>query len=130
MCLYKESFLFDSHISNEREKNSENYNGTKILSNQFVIRLAQSTPIPNRNIDPSKQLGGVAFGFDNREDFFTMIKCSIESATTESLEFIKENKFVSKLYGGCIVTIHRIFKINLILRHDENQSIIDSTDTS
>ena len=142
MCLYKneKSFhvnIFDKVNNENISTNNENiptptsnenictriknYDGNNILKNQFSIRINTSTQIS----DPSKESGGIAFGFDSEDVFFSMLICAIENTNINSLKY--HNKNWNSIYGGNLLSDGISFYLELRLRHNNVETIILSS---
>ena len=100
------------------ESRGINYDGRPIFKNQFIIRCPTSI---NKN-NPCINKGGVAFGFDSREEAFLMISHALE--TSNSLIYTQNN---SQNFGGAVRIRGYVFHIELNIQHNDKIIKLDST---
>ena len=102
-----------------------NFDGTHINTNQKVIRAPAS-----KHIKLSNEMGGCAFGFDDKDELFNMILASIDNAGIDDLNCIPDrNLNRNEICGGTFSTEFGIFYINIKLRHNMSDAIFPSYNT-
>ena len=136
MMLYKVGSFFEfdtidrspkikdviAQSSGSTETRFINYDGMhRMTGEQVVLRIPKTI---NRQ---TQQPGhGVSFSFESREDFFSMICSSVETATVDQLSYGLD---YSKSFGGALINGRYVFQIRLVLRHglDLNAEIDSSS---
>jgi len=120
MQMYKiGTFLFDgvdrtpqmerSFRDIERETRFQNYDGMKILTtNSVKMRIPET-----KNRLSGVQSQGVVFGFDTKEEFFTMICVAIENANIQQLNMDR----CCDTVGGSLIHERVVFSLDLFLHH-------------
>lgn len=87
-----------------------NYDGMhRMTDEQVVLRVPKTF---NRQTQQPGQ--GVSFSFDSKEDFFRMIRSSVETATINQLSYEVDD---SRSFGGVLINGRYVFQIKLLLQH-------------
>jgi hypothetical protein len=133
MQMYKVgTFLFDgvdrtpqmerSYRDIERETRFQNYDGMKIMTTTAVRMRVSETKTRLSGV-PSQ---GVVFGFDSKEEYFTMICVAIENANIQQLNIDRG----SDAFGGSLIHGRVVFSLDLILQHGlQVDAIVKSNST-
>jgi hypothetical protein len=135
MCFYTDKFGFrankhhtthktrvGSTIETVIETRFINYDGERILESQPIrLRIPKS-----QNISTLEQSGGVAFGCDTKDEFYSMICAAIDHSGIDDLIY---SPIQSTGCGGALKTNEGSFTIVLKCRHNMVDALIPSDST-
>jgi hypothetical protein len=135
MCFYTEKFGFrankhhtthktrvGSTIETVTETRFINYDGERILESQPIrLRIPKS-----QDISTLEKSGGVAFGCDTKDEFYSMICAAIDHSGIDDLIY---STIQSTGCGGALKTIEGSFTIVLKCRHNMVDALIPSDST-
>ena len=140
MCMYQDAYRFYSHkvpittelfeedITSLKYEDTRflNFDGTPIRTNHNVIRGPSS-----KHFKLTNEMGGCAFGFDDKDELFNMLCASIDNAGINDLKHLQNDYQIhgKLICGGIFSTRFGIFYIDLKLRHNMADAIFPSYST-
>jgi hypothetical protein len=137
MMLYKVGSFFEldmidrsrkiadskSQVIESTEMRFINYDGMHRMTDERIVLRVPKTF--NRQTQQPGQ--GVSFSFESKEDFFRMIRSSVETATINQLSYEVDD---SRSFGGVLINGRYVFQIKLLLQHGLGLNAeIDSSST-